>query len=66
MKKRVFDRIAVVYKDETNEKDLKFIWRLLKGNEPYQRMNFKGWESVGFQGKDPATDFRGGGVFGLE
>ena len=29
-------------------------------------MNYKGWESVGFQGKDPATDFRGGGVFGLE
>ena len=24
------------------------------------------WVDVGFQGKDPATDFRGAGVFGLE
>lgn len=23
------------------------------------------WESIGFQGKDPSTDVRGGGVFGL-
>jgi len=24
------------------------------------------WKSIGFQGNDPATDFRGAGVFGLE
>jgi hypothetical protein len=35
------------------------LWTLLKPDTPFVRESRENWGEVGFQGKDPATDFRG-------
>lgn len=38
---------------------------MMKGTELSGRKS-KQWEILGFQGSDPATDFRGGGILSLD
>uniref|UniRef100_A0A0N4Z0T3 ELMO domain-containing protein n=1 Tax=Parastrongyloides trichosuri TaxID=131310 RepID=A0A0N4Z0T3_PARTI len=55
--------------DSTNnehEEKLYELWELLKENEKLEGRRSKQWEEIGFQGNDPATDFRGMGILGLE
>ncbi|KAJ9063836.1 hypothetical protein DSO57_1036806 [Entomophthora muscae] len=55
--------------DATNkrhEQKLLELWNALKPNEPLKDRISLQWESIGFQGRDPASDFRGMGILGLE
>lgn len=52
------------YTDPAHEDMLKELWGLLGEGKPYERVS-PNWGDVGFQGKDPATDFRGQGLLGL-
>eukprot|EP01080_Neovahlkampfia_damariscottae_P001468 gene1468-12087_t len=51
-------------KDEEHEALLAELWKL-SSNEELESRICNQWKTIGFQGKDPATDFRGVGVFGL-
>ncbi|CAG9325342.1 unnamed protein product [Blepharisma stoltei] len=45
---------------------LKQLWMVtFPGQEMLEDLISDQWKSIGFQGKDPATDFRGAGLFGL-
>lgn len=48
-----------------HESMLKEVWELLMPDTAFERISKANWESIGFQGKDPATDFRGQGLLGL-
>jgi len=48
-----------------HESMLKELWDLLMPSTDFERISKANWESIGFQGKDPATDFRGQGLLGL-
>uniref|UniRef100_A0AAF5CYZ9 ELMO domain-containing protein n=1 Tax=Strongyloides stercoralis TaxID=6248 RepID=A0AAF5CYZ9_STRER len=52
--------------DEEHEAKLYELWSLLKKDEKLTGRRSKQWEDIGFQGSDPATDFRGMGLLGLE
>ncbi|XP_066598047.1 ELMO domain-containing protein 2 [Prorops nasuta] len=42
------------------------LWNLLMPYESLSSRISKQWQSIGFQGEDPKTDFRGMGILGLE
>jgi ELMO/CED-12 family len=48
-----------------HERVLVSIYRGLLGSSECPPVFGSHWEAIGFQGSDPATDVRGGGVFGL-
>jgi len=50
---------------EEDEHILLNLWSLLKPDERLKSRQSEEWKELGFQGKDPATDFRGGGMLGL-
>ncbi|KAM3967252.1 ELMO domain-containing protein 2 [Aphomia sociella] len=52
--------------DLEHEEKLLKLWSLLVPNEPLEGRITKQWQSIGFQGDDPKTDFRGMGLLGLE
>ncbi|CAD5229520.1 unnamed protein product [Bursaphelenchus okinawaensis] len=52
--------------NEKHEKKLFKLWKLLKPEEELEARKTKKWQDIGFQGDDPATDFRGMGVLGLD
>ncbi|KAI9012805.1 ELMO/CED-12 family-domain-containing protein [Gaertneriomyces semiglobifer] len=61
-------RAATKY-DPTNtlhEEKLLELWDLLARNERLVSRISDQWQKIGFQGKDPATDFRGMGMLGLD
>ena len=41
------------------------LWKNLRGDEQLKARKTEQWIDIGFQGKDPATDFRGAGLYGL-
>jgi len=43
---------------------LRQLWRCLGGDDAYSRIS-EAWGRLGFQGRDPATDLRGGGGLAL-
>lgn len=47
-----------------HEAKLREVWDMLTDNAPYER-HTRAWGRLGFQGKDPQTDFRGVGGLGL-
>ncbi|KAJ1538097.1 hypothetical protein HK096_001794, partial [Nowakowskiella sp. JEL0078] len=55
-----FDKLNLIH-----ERKLELLWTLYKPDVPYQRIT-KNWTSIGFQGSDPSTDFRGMGLLGLD
>jgi ELMO domain-containing protein len=55
--------------DENNEENinlLKKLWKNLKPEIELKEMNNDEWSDMGFQGKNPSTDFRGMGLLGLD
>lgn len=55
--------------DSTNEQHetlLSQLWNILMPHEPLHARISKQWSIIGFQGDDPATDFRGFGLLGLQ
>jgi len=60
--------IKIPYNSENSEHEEKLLllWKLSFPNEELLERKTKQWGQLGFQGKDPATDFRAGGVFALE
>ena len=52
--------------DLGHERGLLELWSLLQPGVPLETRRTKQWQSIGFQGDDPKTDFRGMGVLGLE
>ena len=52
--------------EEAHERLLKLIWSsLVPSDEPYVRRGRR-WKDLGFQGEDPATDVRGGGLLAVQ
>ncbi|KAJ3128872.1 ELMO domain-containing protein 2 [Nowakowskiella sp. JEL0407] len=49
----------------THEKKLELLFETLMPNEPYIRISHN-WKQLGFQGTDPATDFRSMGILALD
>ena len=49
----------------THEKLLMRLWDVLRPHQPLSARKSKDWEQLGFQGDNPATDFRGMGTLGL-
>ncbi|PRP80565.1 hypothetical protein PROFUN_11878, partial [Planoprotostelium fungivorum] len=45
---------------------LKSFWSVVKPGTPFPGLISDQWKTVGFQGKNPTTDFRGAGMLGLK
>ena len=58
-------RCAAVLPAVVHERVLVSVYRALQGAGSSPPVFGSHWEAVGFQGADPATDVRGGGVLGL-
>ncbi|KNE64552.1 hypothetical protein AMAG_09912 [Allomyces macrogynus ATCC 38327] len=52
--------------NRTHERKLLELWSLLMPGEPLEARVTSQWGKIGFQGKDPATDFRGMGMQALD
>ncbi|KAK5809494.1 ELMO/CED-12 family-domain-containing protein [Linnemannia elongata] len=66
--REINQRVHTKY-DSTNpahERKLMLLWDLLRPHEKLEGRYTKQWTEIGFQGKDPATDFRGMGMLGLD
>eukprot|EP00386_Alphamonas_edax_P004543 GDKI01014342.1.p1 GENE.GDKI01014342.1~~GDKI01014342.1.p1 ORF type:complete len:384 (+),score=86.92 GDKI01014342.1:63-1214(+) len=63
------DRMCGTPYDSSNpshEEKLERLWQLYRPEVRRDGRITKQWDELGFQGDDPATDFRGLGVFGLD
>ncbi len=60
-------KLATKYDKENplHEETLLKLWKLSFPSTELQNRISNQWKELGFQGNDPATDFRGGGFFGL-
>ena len=64
-----FKKFVTKAYDVTNdyhENQLKKYWNILSNGEELTERKSEQWKKLGFQGKDPASDFRGAGLFGLQ
>lgn len=53
--------------NEEHERKLEMLWQLMLPNEERTGGRYtREWGRIGFQQADPASDFRGGGLLGLE
>ncbi|KAL0490944.1 ELMO domain-containing protein [Acrasis kona] len=71
MRKDLVNRI-LPYRDEKyndknseHEEKLLSLWNLIYPETPLLERKCEQWEKIGFQGQDPATDFRAMGMLGL-
>lgn len=51
--------------DEVHQETLRELWALAFPGEPCLALKTAKWKDMGWQGDDPATDFRGAGYYGL-
>jgi len=51
--------------NSAHEQLLKSIWSAMRPEEPYVRTG-AGWKEIGFQGEDPASDVRAGGLLAVQ
>ncbi|GAM21445.1 hypothetical protein SAMD00019534_046200 [Acytostelium subglobosum LB1] len=51
--------------DPAHEKMLETLWNSMFTDSDFQKVD-ENWKTIGFQGKDPSTDFRGMGIAGLK
>jgi len=58
--------VAYDSNNKEHEEKLMELWKLLKDDEELTARKSEQWQTIGFQGVDPATDFRGMGILGLE
>ncbi|XP_073151295.1 uncharacterized protein [Henckelia pumila] len=65
---RLQSRIDVVYDSSLPEHQeaLRALWAAAFPGEKLQGLISEQWKEMGWQGKDPSTDFRGGGFISLE
>lgn len=61
-------RIRVPYdtEDPQHQEALRRLWGVAFPEEPWVALRTERWKDMGWQGSDPATDFRGGGYLALE
>jgi hypothetical protein len=61
-------QVTTKYDTANTQHEAKLIelWNNLKPDTPLESRHTKQWTDIGFQGNDPATDFRGMGIQGLE
>lgn len=61
-------RAALSYDSNNPDHETKLLklWSLLNPEEELTSRKSEQWQTIGFQGLDPATDFRGMGILGLE
>lgn len=59
---------SIPFNEETKEHEMMLmkLWNLLKPNEELKERYTSQWGEIGFQGKNPATDFRGMGILSLK
>ena len=55
----------VNWAEEEDEKNLKKMWSLYRPSIPFPGPKHELWKTIGFQGSDPQTDFRGMGKLAL-
>lgn len=65
---RLQNRIDVAYDSSIPEHQeaLKALWKVAFPEEELRGLISEQWKEMGWQGKDPSTDFRGGGFISLE
>ncbi|XP_051122591.1 uncharacterized protein LOC127245629 isoform X2 [Andrographis paniculata] len=65
---RLQTRIDITYDSAITEHQeaLKALWRAAFPGEEFHGLISEQWKEMGWQGKDPSTDFRGGGFISLE
>jgi len=65
---RLQNRIDVAYNssDPEHQEALKALWNASFPEEKLNGLISEQWKEMGWQGKDPSTDFRGGGLISLE
>ena len=51
--------------DESHSSKLHLLWQACSSEPAPEQLVSETWKDFGFQGIDPATDFRGGGIFSL-
>ena len=56
---------ALFHRHQWVQEALRKLWLACFPDAPFSATPNAQWKDAGFQGKDPATDFRGGGVFAL-
>lgn len=57
---------AQKYDHASHQQRLMELWKLTFPSEPFPGPPSEHWKRIGFQGCDPATDFRAAGLFGLD
>ncbi|KAG2431264.1 hypothetical protein HYH02_013397 [Chlamydomonas schloesseri] len=50
----------------SHQDSLRRLWNLAFSGEPCTALKTPRWKDMGWQGEDPATDFRGAGLYGLD
>ncbi|KAB2015612.1 hypothetical protein ES319_D08G037200v1 [Gossypium barbadense] len=65
---RLQNRIDIAYDSSIPEHQeaLRALWNAVFPEEELQGLISEQWKEMGWQGKDPSTDFRGGGFISLE
>merc|ERR1719378_1793297 len=69
--KQLVHEVEIMRSEAFNENNLDHemsllqIWTLLQPDTPLHKRVTKQWQTIGFQGEDPKTDFRGMGMLGL-
>ncbi|GIL72153.1 hypothetical protein Vretimale_476 [Volvox reticuliferus] len=64
LKERVAEKFNIGNKNHQDA--LQRLWSLTFNGEPCTALKSAKWKEMGWQGEDPATDFRGAGMYGLE
>ena len=62
---RAFTRVPYDADDAGHEAMLALLWQRARPGHRLTARKSDQWKEIGFQGNDPATDFRGGGIFSL-
>ena len=57
---------SVKWENSEHNKKLRELFILFTGEKEFPGQSSKEWKRLGFQGKDPVTDFRGMGEHGLD
>ncbi|KAG2430488.1 hypothetical protein HXX76_010011 [Chlamydomonas incerta] len=62
------DRVAEKFDigSPSHQDSLRRLWNLAFSGEPCTALKTPRWKDMGWQGEDPATDFRGAGLYGLD
>jgi len=68
LKQSIKQDVNILYDKENDEHEAKLeeLWEALRPNIRRSGRLTSEWGDIGFQGKDPATDFRGMGILGLD